>query len=92
MSVRGEHYEMHPDSLRRKVLYEIKTQKKSIAIIAELNGLPNTTVWTWAKQAGLDRGRPAYRTRAQNRKANQKRPSDDELGVINFLLRTWRLK
>ena len=90
MTVRGGHYEMHPDSLRRKVLYEVKTQKKSIAIIAELNGLPHSTVCTWVKLAGLDRGRPAYKTR--QRKAGQKRPSDDDNCVLNLLLKTWRLR
>ena len=92
MTVRGEHYEMHPNSLRRKVLYEVKTQKKSIPIIAELNGLPATTVSTWVKQAGLDIGRPSYQVRRYNPGNQVKLPTDYEVDVISRLLQTWRFR
>ena len=92
MTVRGEPYVAHTDLVRRKVLFEIATQKKSIAIIAELNGVPASTVCTWVKLAGLDRGRPAYKARQPNRKNNPKLPTPSEVAVVNSLLNTWRLK
>ena len=91
MTVKGNHYEMHSNAVRQKVLHQVKTQEKSIAIIAELNGLPASTVCTWVKLAGLDRGRPAYKSR-RDRKKNINRPGDYEIGAVNRLLNTWRLR
>ena len=90
MTVRGEPYVHHPNAIKRKVLHEVATQEKSIAIIAELNGLPAATVCTWVRQAGLDRGRPAY-SRRDNDGRHVKLPSVPELDATNRLLNNWRL-
>ena len=92
MTVRGKPYVHHPNALRRKVLHEVATQEKSIAIIAELNGLAAATVCAWVRQAGLDRGRPAYTRRRDNDGRQVKLPSGPQLAAANRLLNTWRLK
>ena len=92
MTVKGKPYVHHSNALRKKVLFEVRTQEKSLAIIAELNGLPAATVCTWVRQAGLDRGRPAYTRRRENPGNHVSLPTDYELAVVNHLLNTWRLK
>jgi len=89
VTAKGEHYEMHSNAVKQKALHEVRTQKKSIQIIADLNGVPASTLHTWVRQAGLDRGRPAY-CRRDNDARHVKLPSKDELAEDARLMRAWK--
>jgi len=77
------------DKTKQKFLYDVKTLKASINVIAELNDIPIGTGHDWAKKSGLMKDRPSY-ARARAQPQPQRRTHKKEHQETQALMNGWK--